>query len=110
MKIVELFSLNCVLVQLLPIFFFDLGQEWIIYFVTIDSHIFNEIGKILEDLVLAARKDVFVNVDGEFDVENIVTAASTVGKKVNILLHNSPDVDPQVIWFFHCISNAIVTS
>ncbi|XP_010912784.1 probable diaminopimelate decarboxylase, chloroplastic [Elaeis guineensis] len=58
--------------------------------------IFNGNGKIVEDLVLAAENGVFVNVDSEFDLENIVTAARVVGKKVPVLLRINPDVDPQV--------------
>ncbi|KAF8410563.1 hypothetical protein HHK36_003094 [Tetracentron sinense] len=58
--------------------------------------IFNGNGKLLEDLVLAAQKGVFVNVDSEFDLDNIVSAARIAGKKVNVLLRINPDVDPQV--------------
>ncbi|KAL3538990.1 hypothetical protein ACH5RR_002356 [Cinchona calisaya] len=58
--------------------------------------IFNGNGKLLEDLVLAAQEGVFVNIDSEFDLENIVTAARLAGKKVNVLLRINPDVDPQV--------------
>ncbi|KAG9449717.1 hypothetical protein H6P81_009682 [Aristolochia fimbriata] len=58
--------------------------------------IFNGNGKLLEDLVLAAEEEVFVNVDSEFDLENIVTASRIAGKKVNVLLRINPDVDPQV--------------
>jgi diaminopimelate decarboxylase len=50
----------------------------------------------LEDLVLAAESGVFVNIDSEFDLENIVTAARVAGKKVPVLLRINPDVDPQV--------------
>lgn len=50
----------------------------------------------MEDLVLAAEKGVFVNIDSEFDLENIVTAARIAGKKVPVLLRINPDVDPQV--------------
>lgn len=50
----------------------------------------------MEDLVLAAREGVFVNVDSEFDLENIIKAARIPGKKVNVLLRINPDVDPQV--------------
>ena len=53
----------------------------------------------MEDLVLAAEAGVFVNVDSEFDLENIVAAARIAGKKVNVLLRINPDVDPQVIMF-----------
>ena len=34
--------------------------------------IFNGNGKLLKDLVLATEEGVFVNVDNEFDLENIV--------------------------------------
>ncbi|XWS28082.1 hypothetical protein CRYUN_Cryun25bG0035000 [Craigia yunnanensis] len=59
--------------------------------------IFNGNGKILEDLVLAAREGVFMNIDSEFDLENIVSAARIVGRKVIVLLRINPDVDPQVM-------------
>ncbi|KAG2274103.1 hypothetical protein Bca52824_056658 [Brassica carinata] len=58
--------------------------------------IFNGNGKLLEDLVLAAQEGVFVNVDSEFDLENIVEASRISGKQVNVLLRINPDVDPQV--------------
>jgi len=38
----------------------------------------------------------FVNVDSEFDLENIVRAARATGKRVPVLLRINPDVDPQV--------------
>lgn len=58
--------------------------------------IFNGNGKILDDLVLAAKEDVFVNIDSEFDLENIVAAPRIAWKRVNVLLRINPDVDPQV--------------
>ncbi|PWA55486.1 serpin-ZX [Artemisia annua] len=58
--------------------------------------IFNGNGKLLEDLVLAAQEGVFVNIDSEFDLDNIVSAARIAGKKFNVLLRINPDVDPQV--------------
>ncbi|KAG2621930.1 probable diaminopimelate decarboxylase, chloroplastic [Panicum virgatum] len=58
--------------------------------------IFNGNGKTLEDLMLAAESGVFVNVDSEFDLENIVRAARATGKRVPVLLRINPDVDPQV--------------
>ncbi|KAL3651186.1 hypothetical protein CASFOL_004188 [Castilleja foliolosa] len=58
--------------------------------------VFNGNGKIVEDLVLAAQEGVFVNIDSEFDLENIVAAVRIAGKKVNVLLRINPDVDPQV--------------
>lgn len=60
--------------------------------------IFNGNGKLLEDLVLAAQEGVFVNIDSEFDLENIVAAARIAGKRVNVLLRINPDVDPQVFF------------
>lgn len=50
----------------------------------------------MDDLVLAAEAGVFVNIDSEFDLENIVAAARISGNKVNVLLRINPDVDPQV--------------
>lgn len=64
--------------------------------ISYDRCVFNGNGKILEDLVLAAQEGVFVNIDSEFDLENIVAAARIAGKKVNVLLRINPDVDPQV--------------
>lgn len=58
--------------------------------------IFNGNGKLLEELILAAREGVFVNIDSEFDLENIVTAARAARNKVSVLLRINPDVDPQV--------------
>ncbi|XP_021738650.1 diaminopimelate decarboxylase 2, chloroplastic-like [Chenopodium quinoa] len=58
--------------------------------------IFNGNGKTLEDLVLAAESGVFVNIDSEFDLDNIISAAKITGKRVNVLLRINPDVDPQV--------------
>ena len=53
----------------------------------------------MEDLVLAAESGVFVNIDSEFDLENIVSASRITGKRVNVLLRINPDVDPQVCLF-----------
>ena len=50
----------------------------------------------MEDLVLAAQVGVFVNIDSEFDLENIVATARIAGKRVNVLLRINPDVDPKV--------------
>lgn len=71
------------------------GNAWM------DRCIFNGNGKLLDDLVLAAQEGVFVNVDSEFDLENIVAAARIAGKKVNVLLRINPDVDPQVCNSYH---------
>lgn len=78
--------------------FLHLGMQYLVCSVCILKIrcIFNGNGKLLEDLVLAAEKGVFVNIDSEFDLENIVTAARIAGKKVPVLLRINPDVDPQV--------------
>jgi len=79
----------------------DLFMRFLVYFwitVLMDRCIFNGNGKILEDLVLAAEAGVFVNIDSEFDLENIVAAARIAGKRVNVLLRINPDVDPQVYY------------
>ena len=57
---------------------------------------FNGNGKFLDDLVLDAKEGVLVNIDSEFDLENIVEAARIAEKKVQVLLRISPYVDPQV--------------
>lgn len=53
----------------------------------------------MDDLVVAAESGVFVNIDSEFDLDNIVSAAKIAGKRVNVLLRINPDVDPQVCLF-----------
>lgn len=58
--------------------------------------VFNGNGKLLEELVLAAEHGVLVNIDSEFDLENITEAARQAGKRVKVLLRINPDVDPQV--------------
>ena len=60
------------------------------------SCIFNGNGKLLDDLVLAAKEGVLVKIYSEFDLENIVEAIRIVENKVQILLHINLDVDPQV--------------
>lgn len=58
--------------------------------------IFNGNGKLVEELVLAARAGVLVNVDSEFDLEHITQAGKIAGKTVKVLFRINPDVDPQV--------------
>lgn len=53
-------------------------------------------GKLPWELDLAAELGVLVNVDSEFDLENIKAAARKAGKRVRILLRINPDVDPEV--------------
>jgi diaminopimelate decarboxylase len=58
--------------------------------------IFNGNGKFPADLAFAAAQGCLINIDSEFDLENIREAAKKAGKKVRVLLRINPDVDPQV--------------
>ncbi|KAJ9518081.1 hypothetical protein QJQ45_009983 [Haematococcus lacustris] len=58
--------------------------------------IFNGNGKLPSELELAVEKGVLINVDSEFDYENIKAAARKLGKPVKVLLRINPDVDPEV--------------
>lgn len=58
--------------------------------------IFNGNGKLPEELELAVEHGVLVNIDSEFDLENISEAAKKVGKPVRVMLRINPDVDPEV--------------
>lgn len=58
--------------------------------------VFNGNGKLPEELRFAAEQGVLVNIDSEFDLENIAAAARAAGTAVKVLLRINPDVDPQV--------------
>lgn len=58
--------------------------------------IFNGNGKLPKELELAVEQGVLVNIDSEFDLENIRQAAKNVGKAARVLIRINPDVDPQV--------------
>ncbi|BDA44624.1 Diaminopimelate decarboxylase [Coccomyxa sp. Obi] len=58
--------------------------------------IFNGNGKLPEELRLAILKGALINVDSEFDLENIAAAAKAVDRTARILIRINPDVDPQV--------------
>lgn len=58
--------------------------------------IFNGNGKLPAELRLAIEKGSLINVDSEFDLENIAEAAKAVNKAARILIRINPDVDPQV--------------
>ncbi|KAK9794634.1 hypothetical protein WJX73_003820 [Symbiochloris irregularis] len=58
--------------------------------------VLNGNGKLPWELRLAVEEGVLVNVDSEFDLENIAAAASAVGKPARVLIRINPDVDPQV--------------
>ncbi|GAB4823388.1 hypothetical protein N2152v2_010434 [Parachlorella kessleri] len=58
--------------------------------------IFNGNGKLPADLKFAVENGVLINVDSEFDLENIRGAAKAAGKAARVLIRINPDVDPQV--------------
>lgn len=58
--------------------------------------VLNGNGKLPWELRLAVEEGVLVNVDSEFDLENIAAAASAVGKPARVLIRINPDVDPKV--------------
>lgn len=58
--------------------------------------IFNGNGKLPKELELAVEHGVLINIDSEFDLENIKAAAANVGKAARVLIRINPDVDPQV--------------
>ena len=58
--------------------------------------IFNGNGKLPAELRLAIEKGALINVDSEFDLENIAEAAKAVDKPARVLIRINPDVDPQV--------------
>lgn len=58
--------------------------------------IFNGNGKTFPELKLAIKVGCLINIDSEFDLENIVESSKDLGKKANVLIRINPDVDPQV--------------
>lgn len=58
--------------------------------------IFNGNGKQPWELRLAVQNDVLINIDSEFDLDNIAAAAKAVGQPARVLIRINPDVDPQV--------------
>ena len=58
--------------------------------------IFNGNGKRSFELELAIQHGVMINIDSEFDLENIRAAAAKVGTCARVLIRINPDVDPQV--------------
>lgn len=58
--------------------------------------IFNGNGKQTKELEVAVQHGVLINIDSEFDLVNIRTAAANVGKPARVLIRINPDVDPQV--------------
>lgn len=57
--------------------------------------VLNGNGKLPWELRLAIQEGVLVNVDSEFDLQNIAAAAEAVGKPARILIRINPDVDPK---------------
>lgn len=58
--------------------------------------VFNGNGKQPWELELAVEHGVLINVDSEFDLDNIRAAAQKLQKEVKVLIRINPDVDPQV--------------
>ena len=58
--------------------------------------VFNGNGKLPEDLKFAVEQGGLINVDSEFDLDNIRAAAKATGRKARVLIRINPDVDPQV--------------
>jgi diaminopimelate decarboxylase len=58
--------------------------------------VFNGNGKTPQEIALAVRAECLINVDSEFDLENILAAAKREGRKARVLLRINPDIDPQV--------------
>lgn len=58
--------------------------------------IFNGNGKLPWELELAVEQGVLINIDSEFDFDNIKAAAKKVNKPAKTLLRINPDVDPEV--------------
>ena len=58
--------------------------------------VFNGNGKTLQDLTFAVQCGCLVNVDSEFDLEHIISAATNTGKTVSVLIRINPNLDPQV--------------
>ena len=58
--------------------------------------IFNGNGKLPSELELAVEHGVLINIDSEFDLENIRAAAQRAGRQARVLIRINPDVDPQV--------------
>lgn len=58
--------------------------------------IFNGNGKQPWELRLAVENNVLINIDSEFDLENILAAAQAGPQPARVLIRINPDVDPQV--------------
>ena len=57
--------------------------------------VLNGNGKLPWELEEAARQGVLINVDSEFDLDNIIAAAKSTDTPVKVLLRINPDVDPK---------------
>ena len=58
--------------------------------------ILNGNGKTLEELSLAVKHGVLINIDSEFDLAHIQQTATDLDKPANVLIRINPDVDPEV--------------
>jgi diaminopimelate decarboxylase len=60
------------------------------------STVFNGNGKTPHEIALAVQAECLINIDSEFDIENILAAAKREGRRARVLLRINPDIDPQV--------------
>ncbi|MCY4402488.1 MAG: diaminopimelate decarboxylase [Candidatus Poribacteria bacterium] len=58
--------------------------------------ILNGNGKTLEELSLAVKHGVLINIDSEFDLQHIQQTAKKLDIPANVLIRINPDVDPEV--------------
>ncbi|KAK4532196.1 hypothetical protein CCYA_CCYA11G3053 [Cyanidiococcus yangmingshanensis] len=58
--------------------------------------VFNGNGKTPHEIALAVQAECLINVDSEFDIENILAAARRERRRARVLLRINPDIDPQV--------------
>ncbi|KAL5008352.1 hypothetical protein ScPMuIL_013933 [Solemya velum] len=58
--------------------------------------VMNGTGKQLWELEMAITAGALVNIDSDFDAENIIEVARKLGKDAKVLIRVNPDVDPRV--------------
>lgn len=58
--------------------------------------VFNGNGKTIEELRLAVKEGVLINIDSEFDLRHIADVAAEQNKMTDVLIRINPDIDPEV--------------
>ncbi|KAI8504737.1 hypothetical protein Bbelb_178550 [Branchiostoma belcheri] len=61
-----------------------------------DSIVYNGNGKQDWELELAVRVNCLINVDSDFDLRHVRSAAETVRQRARVLIRINPDIDPKV--------------